>query len=58
MDADENVSLEYTWTALTYSGFYYDLDSGEGSETLTITLDDYDDRSIGDGELGIFHDTY
>ena len=50
-DADENLSLEYTWTALSYSGFYYDLDSGEGSETLTITLDSDNDRSIGDGEL-------
>lgn len=50
-DADENLSLEYTWTSLTYSGFYYDLDSGEGSENLTITLDSYSDRSIGDGDL-------
>jgi S-layer protein (TIGR01567 family) len=50
-DADENLSLEYTWTALTYSGFYYDLDSGVGSETLTITLDSDSDRSIGDGDL-------
>ncbi|WP_230375448.1 S-layer protein domain-containing protein [Methanolobus vulcani] len=50
-DADENLSLEYTWTALTYSGFYYDLDSGEGSETLTITLDSDSDRSIGEGDL-------
>ncbi len=50
-DADENLSLEYTWTALSYSGFYYDLDSGVGSETLTITLDSDSDRSIGDGDL-------
>ncbi|WP_292466451.1 S-layer protein domain-containing protein [Methanolobus sp.] len=50
-DASENLSLEYTWTALTYSGFYYDLDSGEGSETLTITLDSDSDRSINDGDL-------
>ena len=50
-DADENLSLEYTWTAMTYSGFYFDLDSGEGSETLTITLDSDSDRSIGDGDL-------
>ncbi|MBP1910624.1 S-layer protein domain-containing protein [Methanolobus bombayensis] len=50
-DADENLSLEYTWTSLSYSGFYYDLDSGEGSETLTITLDSDSDRSIGDGDL-------
>ncbi len=50
-DADENLSLEYTWTALSYSGFYYDLDSGEGSETLTINLDSDSDRNIGDGDL-------
>ncbi|WP_406661182.1 S-layer protein domain-containing protein [Methanolobus sp. ZRKC3] len=50
-DADENVSLEYTWNALSYSGFYFDLDSGEGSETLTVKLDSYTDRSINDGDL-------
>jgi S-layer protein (TIGR01567 family) len=50
-DADENLSLDYNWTALTYSGFYYDLDSGEGSETLTIKLDSNSDRSIGEGDL-------
>ncbi|SFM57709.1 S-layer protein domain-containing protein [Methanolobus profundi] len=50
-DADENMSLEYTWTALSYSGFYFDLDSGEGSETLTISLDSDSDRNIGDGDL-------
>ncbi|MBN2488268.1 MAG: S-layer protein, partial [Methanosarcinaceae archaeon] len=50
-DADANQSLDYTWTATSYSGFYYGLDSGEGSETLTIQLDSKTDRSIGDGEL-------
>jgi len=50
-DADENLSLEYTWTSLSYSGFYFDLDSGEGSETLTIKLDNNNDRSIGKGDL-------
>ncbi|MDW7732357.1 MAG: S-layer protein domain-containing protein [Methanolobus sp.] len=49
--ADSNVSLEYTWTAQSYPGFYYDLDSGEGSETLTVTLQSYSDRSIQDGDL-------
>ncbi|WP_445475825.1 S-layer protein domain-containing protein [Methanococcoides methylutens] len=50
-DADADVSLEYTWTAQSYSGFYYDLDSGISSETLTINLDSRTDRSIGDGDL-------
>jgi len=37
---DENTSesLNYTWTPQTYSGFYYDLDTGEGSENLTVQL--------------------
>jgi len=49
--ADANVSLEYTWTAQSYPGFYYDLDSGEGSENLTVTLQSYSDRSIQEGDL-------
>ncbi len=44
-------SREYTWTAESFSGFYYDLDSGFSSETMTIKLDDYSDRSIGSGDL-------
>ncbi len=37
---DENTSqsLNYTWTPQTYSGFYYDLDTGEGFENLNIQL--------------------
>ncbi|MHC1757179.1 MAG: S-layer protein domain-containing protein [Methanosarcina sp.] len=37
---DENAgqNLTYTWTPQTYSGFYYDLDTGEGSENLTVEL--------------------
>ncbi|MDI9395242.1 MAG: S-layer protein domain-containing protein [Euryarchaeota archaeon] len=37
---DENTgqNLTYTWTPQTYSGFYYDLDTGEGSESMTIHL--------------------
>lgn len=50
-DADANQSLEYTWNSQSYSGFYYDLDSGEGSETLTIKLDSKTDRSIAEGDL-------
>jgi hypothetical protein len=36
-DALSSPSPVYTWTARSYSGFYYDLDSDMGSETLTIT---------------------
>ncbi|WP_231622095.1 S-layer protein domain-containing protein [Methanococcoides methylutens] len=39
---------EYTWNFLSYSGFYYDLDTGEGSESMTIK--DID-RKINDGDL-------
>ncbi|AAM06918.1 TPA: S-layer protein [Methanosarcina acetivorans] len=37
-DENANQSLTYTWTPQTYSGFYYDLDTGEGSEYMTIHL--------------------
>lgn len=37
-DENANESLTYTWTPQTYSGFYYDLDTGEGSENLTVQL--------------------
>ncbi|WP_440948776.1 S-layer protein domain-containing protein [Methanosarcina sp. T3] len=37
-DENANQSLTYTWTPQTYSGFYYDLDTGEGSENMTIHL--------------------
>lgn len=49
---DENTgqSLNYTWTPQTYSGFYYDLDTGEGSENLTVQLTE-GSRSIGKEKL-------
>ncbi len=37
-DENSNQNLTYTWTPQTYSGFYYDLDTGEGSETMTVEL--------------------
>ncbi len=37
-DENANQNLTYTWTPQTYSGFYYDLDTGEGSENLTVQL--------------------
>ena len=39
-DENANQSLTYTWTPQTYSGFYYDLDTGEGSENLTVQLEE------------------
>ncbi|MHC1594108.1 MAG: S-layer protein domain-containing protein [Methanotrichaceae archaeon] len=44
----------YTWTPQTFSGFFYDLDEGIGTEKLTVHLkksgDEYD-RSIDEGDL-------
>ncbi len=36
-DEDLGLSTTYTWDAQSYSGFYYDLDSGVSSEEMTIT---------------------
>ncbi|HET8687094.1 MAG TPA: S-layer protein domain-containing protein, partial [Methanosarcina sp.] len=35
-DEKKNMSSTYTWDAQSYSGFYYDLDSGISSEKMTI----------------------
>ena len=35
-DESLNMSPTYTWDAQSYSGFYYDLDSGVSSENMTI----------------------
>ncbi|MDD4497797.1 MAG: S-layer protein domain-containing protein, partial [Methanosarcinaceae archaeon] len=48
------LSNVYIWNPQSYSGFYYDLDSGEGSETMTITLEGKSgdvSRTIEKGEL-------
>jgi hypothetical protein len=50
-DADANQSLDYTWNYLSYSGFYYDLDTGDGSESMTVHLESDSDRSIDEGYL-------
>jgi S-layer protein (TIGR01567 family) len=36
-DEDLNLSTTYTWDAQSFSGFYYDLDSGKSSEEMTIS---------------------
>jgi len=38
----------FTWTPLNFEGFYYDIDEGLLSESLTV---DYDGRTIDDGNL-------
>lgn len=45
---EDGMPETYTWTAQSYSGFYYDLDSGVSSEEMTIT--DID-RSIKSGNI-------
>jgi len=52
-DENANQSLTYTWTPQTYSGFYYDLDTGEGSENLTVQLEE-GSRVIDDENLQYF----
>ncbi|MDK2833592.1 MAG: hypothetical protein PWP63_679 [Methanolobus sp.] len=47
-DEDANQSTTYTWDAKSFSGFFYDLETGFSSETMTIT--DIS-RTIGDGKL-------
>ena len=36
-DESQNMPTTYTWDAQSFSGFYYDLDSGVSSEEMTIT---------------------
>ncbi len=45
---DGSMSKTYKWTPQSFSGFYYDLDTNEGSETLTI---ENIDRSPSGGEI-------
>jgi S-layer protein (TIGR01567 family) len=42
-------SLEYTWNPMSFSGFYYNIDKDVGNESITIKLNDYDDRNIKAG---------
>lgn len=49
-DALTSPSLIYTWNAKSFSGFYYDLDSGMGSESMEIKLTS-GSRTVGRGNL-------
>jgi S-layer protein (TIGR01567 family) len=50
-DGDLNLSLEYSWSPQTFSGFYYDINTDAGSEKLTICLDKNSKRVIGIRDL-------
>ncbi|MEA3323733.1 MAG: S-layer protein domain-containing protein, partial [Euryarchaeota archaeon] len=45
------MDLDYIWDARSCTGFYYDIDDDISTETLTIHLDDYNDRNIEEGNL-------
>ncbi|WP_340819209.1 S-layer protein domain-containing protein [Methanolobus sp. WCC4] len=47
-DEDAGQSTTYTWDAQSFSGFFYDLESGLSSESMTIS--DID-RSLGEGDI-------
>ncbi len=47
-DESASMSTTYTWNPQSFSGFYYDLDTDEGGETLTI--EDID-SSLGSGDI-------
>jgi S-layer protein (TIGR01567 family) len=43
--------LDYTWTPLVFSGFFYDLDDKVGTENLTVHLKSQSSRSIAEHDL-------
>jgi S-layer protein (TIGR01567 family) len=45
---EEGMDTTYRWTARSFAGFYYDLDDGLGTETLTITGIN---RSLDEGSI-------
>ncbi|CAD6492564.1 MAG: S-layer protein [Candidatus Argoarchaeum ethanivorans] len=49
--ADMDLNTTYTWTAQSFSGFFYDIDNDVKSETMTITLASKTNRNIDDGKL-------
>jgi len=50
-DEDKNMSSTYTWTAESFTGFYYDLDEGESTEELTIRGIGENGRTIEEGNI-------
>ncbi|KAF5419149.1 MAG: hypothetical protein C5S49_00835 [Candidatus Methanogaster sp.] len=50
-DASKDMSLDYTWTARSCTGFYYNIDDDIGTETLTIHLEGFTDRTIQEEDL-------
>ncbi len=44
-------SLTYWWNPMSFSGFYYDIKDDVGTENITVTLDNYNDRNINKNDL-------
>ena len=44
-------SLKYTWNSMSFSGFYYDINSDVGNESLTMMMNSYTDRTINAGNI-------
>jgi S-layer protein (TIGR01567 family) len=44
-------SLKYTWNPMSFSGFYYDINSDVGNESITMTMNSYTDRTINEGNI-------
>jgi len=42
---------DFTWTPLTFAGFFYDMDDQVGTEALTIHLSESGSRSVSAGNL-------
>ncbi|VVB96370.1 S-layer protein [uncultured archaeon] len=43
--------LTYTWNPQSFSGFYYDVNSNVGNESITMTMNSYTDRTINEGNI-------
>ncbi len=43
--------LTYTWNPQSFSGFYYDVDSNVGNESIRIKLNSYTDRTISQNNI-------
>ncbi|MCZ7393663.1 MAG: S-layer protein domain-containing protein, partial [Candidatus Methanoperedens sp.] len=44
-------STTYTWNPQSFSGFYYDVNSNVGNESITITLNGCNDRNINQNNI-------
>ncbi|KCZ70687.1 S-layer-related duplication domain [Candidatus Methanoperedens nitroreducens] len=47
----DEFSTTYTWNPMSFSGFYYDFRDNVGSEEITITLGNHNDRNIDRDDL-------